>query len=545
MLKRLVEAAGVDYVQWRALLRAYVMIDYGALLGAYGPVAARRAARHLLMQCLFFGMLGVLPAFVIAFARDLFFASTVMVSVIASLVATFVLMQAQTLISPDDYAIVGYRPVSSRTYFAARVTGLLMQTTEIVMLTGYASVAAFLVRSGGSVRTAGAAFAAIVASAIAATVSVAALYGWLLQRMSAIRLQRLVAATAVIGLLTVLSVDTFGYLAFVNVFGDGPISIRVDQTLVRNAWTLLYPGVWFAAYVEVARGAAGTLEWTACALSFAAMAALAFALRGRMATGYADRVAQMTTTPSGVTKPDPAWGLLVNERRALAVLVRHLLRTDVNLQVGMLMQAAMSTALAVFLSTNLPSDPFLSSGRSSNNTAMFMFYLLPMGLRQNFVRSQSSRASWLFFTTPADRAKIVTGMRDLIAICALPLLFVGMAGFLIYAYGHAGHAMIDAALLCSFSYVTLQVDTLFDPRLPFSVPAMDGRRVGLMPRGKWRLIVGCALLFIVFDQSRRLIYRNGWAFAGGVLVLAALIVWLDRLTRRRVAKKIRSAEYFE
>jgi hypothetical protein len=548
LLTRLVGAAGVDYVQWRALIRAKVMIDYSALLGAYGPVAARRAAWHLLLQWLFFGMLGAMPAFVIVFARDSFFAATVMVTVTSTVVAMFVLMLAGTLISPDDYAVIGYRPVSSTTYFAARVTGLLTHTAEIAALAGYPSVVAFVIRSGGSARIAGAAVMAIGASAVATTLFVAAFYGWLLGRVNPKRLQKIVVLTGAFGMVLVAGGGVFlAAMTFVDIGGTGAgpsVSLKVDQTLVKSLWTLLYPGTWFAAWLEVARGVAGTFEWTGCALSVTVLAVLAATLGGRMSTGYTDRVADMTTAPASVVRADPAWRLLVNERRALAVLVRHMLRTDMTLQIGMAMQVAMSIGLAFFLAMDRPSDPFLGLRSSTSSTGMFMLFLLPRGLRQDMVMSPSSRASWLFFSTPADRARLVTGMRDLIAIGVLPLLFVGVAGFFIYAYGHVGHALIDSALLCSCSYVTLQMDALFDPRLPFSVPVVD-RRGGFMPRGNWRVFVGCMLVYEAFALSRHLLYRNGWTLALGLVVIAVVIATLNRLTRRRVVTKIQSAEYFE
>ncbi len=323
MLKRLVEAAGVDYVQWRALLRTRMMIDYSALLGAYGPIAARRAAVHLILQWLTFGMLGSLATFVIIFARDMFFAATVMVTVIASLVAVFVLLQASTLISPDDYAVIGYRPVSSTTYFAARVSGLLVMTAEIVVLAGYPSVVAFLIRSGGSLGVTLAAFTAIVASSTSATLLVAAMYGSLLQRLSPVKLQRA------------------------------------------------------------------------------------------------------------------------------------------------------------------------------------------------------------------------------IAMCTLPVLFVGTAGLFIYAYGQVGHALIDAAMLCSVSYVTLQLDALFDPRLPVSTPVLSPRGP-VMQRGSWLVFALCLLVYEVVDYGRPLLfYRTRWTLTASVLAMAALVWWLNRLTRARVMKRIQSAEYFE
>ena len=51
-MKVLFAAVGVDYVQWRALARAYTQIDYAAILGAYGHEASMKAARHLLFYAL-------------------------------------------------------------------------------------------------------------------------------------------------------------------------------------------------------------------------------------------------------------------------------------------------------------------------------------------------------------------------------------------------------------------------------------------------------------------------------------------------------------
>jgi hypothetical protein len=544
LINRVVEAAGVDALQWRALLRAYVMLDYGALFGAYGSAAAQQAGLRLVLHCLFLGMLGMLPAFVIAFARDLFFASIVMVTMLASLVATFSLMKAPTVIVPDDYAIVGYRPVTSQTYFAARITGLFTQTMEIVVLAGCVPVAAFFVRSGGSVLVAGAAFVAITASALAATLTVAAVYGWLLQRISPARLETVVTATALVGLLLVLSVGAFGYVAFVD-FGVDGFSVKVDQTIIRSVWTLFYPAVWFAAYLEVARGTAGPIEWTACALSIAVMLVLAATMRGRTATGYANQVGRVTTVSVAHVGPEADWGFLANERRAMAVLLRHLVRTDMTLQMGVVTQIAMALGLTIFLSMDIPTDPFLSSASNLDPSGMFLLFLLPRSLRQDLAASESSRASWLFFSTPADRAKLVTGMRDLVAICVLPILFAGVGSFFVYAYGDVGHALIDAAVLCLVSYIILQLDALFDPRLPFSRPVIDRRARGLSPRGSWGGLLGCVMVYQFVARSRRLVYSTEWTLALGVLSIAVLIGLLVWLTQRRVARKIWSAEYAE
>ena len=128
-LTRLFSAAGVDYDQWRALARAYTLIDYAAILGAYGHAASMKAARHLLYYVLTWTIIGSGSALYILLFSDAWLSATIMTTTTAMLVAFIVLAQAGNLVAPDDYEIVGFRPVSpSRTpCCAVRATALLPQ----------------------------------------------------------------------------------------------------------------------------------------------------------------------------------------------------------------------------------------------------------------------------------------------------------------------------------------------------------------------------------------------------------------------------------
>ena len=74
-MKRLFDAAGVDYVQWRALMRAYTLTDFGALLGAYGSTEALRSIVLLALTCACFAMAGGVA---VLMARDPLLAEIVM-----------------------------------------------------------------------------------------------------------------------------------------------------------------------------------------------------------------------------------------------------------------------------------------------------------------------------------------------------------------------------------------------------------------------------------------------------------------------------------
>src|SRR5207248_618368 len=114
---------------------------------------------------------------------DAWLSATIMITTTAMLVAFPVLAQAGSLIAPDDYEIIGYRPVTSRTYFAVRATALVLQTAEMALFTGYLPVVAFLTRSHGSARQAFAAAAAVACAAATTTLGLAAVYGWFLKML--------------------------------------------------------------------------------------------------------------------------------------------------------------------------------------------------------------------------------------------------------------------------------------------------------------------------------------------------------------------------
>ncbi len=68
------------------------------------------------------------------------------------MVATAALLDHNSAIaSPDDHAILGFRPVTSRTYFAARARNVLVYTTAMTAVFSYIPIVTFFVRHGAAV----------------------------------------------------------------------------------------------------------------------------------------------------------------------------------------------------------------------------------------------------------------------------------------------------------------------------------------------------------------------------------------------------------
>jgi hypothetical protein len=539
-MRRLFSAAGVDYDQWRALARAYTLIDYAAILGAYGHAASMKAARHLLYYVLTWTIIGSGSALYILLFSDAWLSSTIMTTTTAMLVAFIVLAQAGNLVAPDDYEIVGYRPVTSRTYFAVRATALLLQTAEMALFTGYLPVVAYLARSGGSWQQALAAAVAIAFAAVTTTLGVTTVYGWLFKWLKPAALTRYVTYAGVLMLLGLMGMNAAFFMGVVDL-GNAGVTFRDAVTLPRHFWMLWYPGTWFAAYVEIARGGAGAVAWTAAGLSVAAIGALAMTLGDRLTAGYAVRVAQgASETQAVVRESGSRWSALRHEARAVALIARAQFRGDLTFQMGVVMMLVMP---AIFLGAgwlaDAGTDPFVEHGRTGG---MFMLavFAAPSGFLQTFATSPSHQASWLFFTTPADRIRLITATRDVAAACLIVPITLAIAGLLWFSHHHLGHALLQAGFVGALGYVNLQLSVLFRPSLPFSCPVSAGKRT-VLPGGMGfvPMLTGSA----IFIVASLVAFRSLTSFAVTALVVSATSVALNAWTRRRLTVRIRSIHY--
>jgi len=532
-MTRLFDAAGVDYRQWRALLRTYSLVNLGALRGAYGPDEARRAAFQTLGMVGAFGLLGAIPAAAIWLVHDTFVGATLLTTIVATLTGAVIITQNPSIVAPEDYQIIGFRPVSSRTYLAARTAGVLLHVVTFATLLGYLPVVALVTRADGSLRLAAAGALATLGSALTMTFGLIAAYGWLMRIVSPSRLERIVVlAQALLPLgFAVCLVVPVTVVTMTDPTDIGAVSL--SRTLA--AW---YPGAWFAAIVEIARGGAGRLEWTLSGLAAVTLTACAIVLRGRVSTDYALRVAEfMTRATPPRAAPRRRWTPLNHETRAVALIVLAHLRDNTAFQMHLLMDVAMTAGMVVLLgyTAGLPDDPFAGQGAGSTVIA-FLVVLLPVSMLRSLEKSDEYQACWLFFTTPADRAKLTMAVRDVVALVSIGAIALPIFGFLTYAFRHPGHAAALTVAACAIGYVTLQVSVLVGPRLPFTEPSIPGPGSGGLARlfrsSVVPILVGTPLmiLFTVVLARRPLFFAVCLAAIGGVSVA------INAATRRRGAR---------
>jgi hypothetical protein len=166
--------------------------------------------------------------------------------------------------------------------------------------------------------------------------------------------------------------------------------------------------------------------------------------------------------------------------------------------------------------------------------------MFPTMLRMSLINSDSYQASWVYYATPADRARLVLGAKDFIFIhFVLPYLaFIG-AVFL-YFFQNAWHVLLHLSVLALFSHFFLQLAVFVNPALPFSQPARKGQRAG-------GFVV--ILMFGPFAALWLLYALAAWVYPRISLLLVVLICFaavswaMEKSLQVRVRRRTASLEY--
>jgi hypothetical protein len=536
-MKRLFESCGVDYGHWKALTKTAVLVDLrSSRLGAaaFGRAGAS-AATVLIGQFVFYSFMGAAVSAVVWFTPDLFLASTIVVSYVMFMVATAALLDHNAAIaSPDDHAILGFRPVTSRTYFAARLANVLIYTLAMTTVFSYIPVVTFFVRHGAAVGIA--AVVAIAAASASTALTMIVAYGWLIRTVGADRLKRVLSYVQFL-----LSFLVYGgYFALSRVFQVGLVT-RIE--LPKSPWLLLLPPAWFASYLELATG---TLSWfgiSSAVVSVGAVVTLLAALGGRLSLEYADRLAALTTV-SARSAPSRSWLPAVlfprGEARAVALLIRSQFRNDLKFRMSILTILPLTIVyLVIGIQDGGIGDPFeenAGQGLSMVTVAVMMF---PTMLKMNLARSDAFRASWIFFATPADRSRVVQASKNILVVMFLVPYLTAVGLTLAWFSTNLMHLAVHLLVITLVSHLVLQVVTFIEPELPFAKPLVKGTSSTRVFMVMFVVVMVAAFL----PYLALLMYRRTATTIGGIVSLVVVSVMIDRFTRLRVEAQTAQLEF--
>jgi len=295
--------------------------------------------------------------------------------------------------------------------------------------------------------------------------------------------------------------------------------------LKKSAWIFALPPAWFASYLDLAAGKAGLTEFVPALFSVAVLVWLVSKARGKLALEYSDHLSSAMAAGGGVGKATTpgrgsSWIFRGREARAVALLVRNQFKYDQKFRLAVLSILPMTVLyLFIGLRGGKLQDPFVAGSSGIENAWLLYFAALmfPIMLKSTLTYSDTYRASWIYWATPADRAQLVLWSKNCVLFYfQLPYL-AGIAAVCLYFFRNLGHVLVHVAVLALLSHFLLQVSVLLQPSLPFSQPPRKGQRSGGI---LVILLFGPMLAMLLIFVISRMIYPRP------PLVLAALATLL-------------------
>ena len=535
-MDRLLAAIGIDPLQWRALTRAYLVMDLRKGGGTQVSSRKRRLFPSVPYAGLVIGALlnSIIIAILVFVLEDQFTAAVLMVTMAAMNSALLLLVDfTGFVISTHDYWIVGPRPVSSRTYFAARITAVLVYVSTAATVMSLApSVMLFFWHPVGVTGALAAVFATVLCC-VAAAASVITIYTFLVAQVHPRRLGRALSSLQ----LASSTVSLAGFYLVIRAINGA----AVQQVSIGDQWWIWYlPVAWFASIVSIAAGSAGGRELGAVLGALAlTMTALALA-GGRLSLEFAERLAAASTTAErprkGLLGRIP--GFREGEAYAIATLVRAQFRYDMRFRFAILSIVPV-TIFYIFLGLEdgALSDPF--TGRGGPTPVYLAVTLLPMTLHSTMRYSEHWRAAWIFFASPADPARLLIAAKNFVAIFFLGGYLLLMAAVWAWFYDAWWHALVHAAIVGTIAHMLLQWAVLLSPSIPFAAEPRTAEQSSRVMKSFFVASMGAAIgpLLLPF------IYRRGWTTIAFGMLLACATVMLEVLLRRRAREEMLNVEF--
>ncbi len=536
----------VDRRQYLALLKLAWRLDMRVSKMGFGWQQEGRNPKTIFWSTLAYYLLfGGILAWINYTATSVFVGASLTAAGLLFLLGSILLIEYSAIvISPDDYHILGYQPITSQTYFLAKFTNVLAYVGAFNLVLAGPSVAVYLLQGGWHPLRGVAAFVAFMAIGVFVVLLVILLYGQLMRWISPQRLKNFLAYLQFGISLLVYT----GYLILPNALKQFLVGAQVD----KSPWLYALPTTWFAAIVELGYATPTAGEWLGAALAIGVMALLGYRIARTLSFDYLRRIALYMEAQAYPEKAAPRTGrgsLALTrlfrrpEDRVVLRLVWGQFRHDNKFRLAVM---GMFPLLLIYFYLGLREgallDPFLHGSVSIRQFALFFFaiLILPMVLKQSIEATDAYEASWIFYATPCRLDRLVLAGRNMLfLLVAGPALLLLLVLF-VYYFRNPLHAVAHTATIGALAFLFLQISYLVSPKLPFSEPKVRGSQSRVFTALFLLLpFAGIALLMVISSVMYGAIGRVALLYAG-LFGVSALV---ERLIRRRVAALSRRLQY--
>ncbi len=530
IIDRILDSLDIDARQWKAI----VGVSWHSLQRRRSPMYAhaRSALKGLWLGLVMYCAMGIMFAVVAMAAPSAATAAFFLLNFVMVFVASVVLLESgSSIVSPEDLLILGPRPVSSRTYFAARMAVVVVLVLVYDGALGLPAAVTLTARFGIIVGLAW--ILAMVLAGLSVGLFMVMIY------TTALRYGKSGRVKNVMGYVQLL-------LSFAIYGGYGMLSQKMRDylsTLSLAQWTVLLPSRWFASIVQLGSGDWSSFALAGSLLSVLVVIGLVRLVSGQVSMTYLDDVTE-AATPVRTALPTARRriGLSIfwrGDDRAIAMLVFRQFRNDLKFRMAVL---AIVPLTILYLYQGLTSggafaDPFLAEPSDREYASSMLVYiamiLFPAILKDEILRNDMYEAAWVFFAAPVHRGDLILSVRRILMTCfILPYLFFVSLIFL-WFYGSVLHVLMHLLVLALCCDIYLVVLSQVRPALPFSLPRSVGERSFNMMAV---LVLGSIFFLGILGIFMKLLYRTPGLYLGGVALLVVTSLLLRRMFRERTWK---------
>ena len=535
----------VDWQQLRALLVAGIKLDLRTSRGGIG----RGKLPPFVIALITYTVMGLLMAVGLRSQGDLFVYSLFTISAAMFMTALAVIMEYVTIVvHPDDFEILAHRPVSSRTYFWAKMGNLFFYVTPIalVMTLPSAVIGSYSLEPGFLFGL----FHVLcgVVACLATAAAVVLIYTGTLKVVSYQRFTSIM--TYVHSGVTLVLV--LAYFLLPKMIEDDPMVLSLN----RGAWVYAAPPAWFAGSVELLTGTGGGQSVHLLLMAAVGSALVVAAAMNTISLDYSRKLSELTTSSveaeersDGRARRRPFFrlglaSLGTGTERAGFVLMDAYMRRDRKLRSRV--YPAFGLPLAVYLTALIRHDlhsPFVQSPDGSPVALQEIMGLycifVSLFFASAMTQTEQWKASWLFYAAPlANPSGVLRGARRLVIWRYLIPFFLLLFVLLSLAMPVLGAATFVLIVfpMCLAAFAIL---SLASPHMPLSQEVertRQARQVGLF------MILGTTMIPLLIVVQ--LMMQNRPAATGPILVALWGLAWAaERLVGARLRRRLAQEEF--
>lgn len=483
MIKKIVNRTGIDWLQFKILFLTSLKIELRENRGVGRKY--KRKLSPLLSSLIFYIGMGLILAANLA-PRTNPFMYSMLILVYSMVMSGFsvILEFGNSILNPDDWDVLTYRPINSRTYFCAKLSNLLFYI--IIITTAMCLLPALIGTTvPGNNLLFPLVFMPVCYCAGTATAAfIVLMYTFLLKKINYQKFKDIIAYFQ-IG----FSLFFFLFYQIIPRLGN-EIFIRGEKSL--QAWLYLIPPAWFAGIIQMVQARAADMDVHLGLIGICITILFITFAFNKISLQYAGLIANISTAvPANKNKKsvsdrknffiDFFRSFLKDPEKAAGFdLTTAMCRNDRSVKMGIYPLLGIPVAFLILaIVENEFKDPFIHGLFQGQGLTMFIIFIFMMMYSLTMLMKYSNdwEASWIFHLAPIESpGTFYQGVKYAVFIQYVLPFFILLG--IIYAFFipilHVLHFLISLLIFCLFfsAIVSFQINSY-----PFSEKRQKGERM--------------------------------------------------------------------